>query len=142
MDEVKRQRGLREMDWRFGCDSLIALATLDGGMPAVRTVNAFYRDGSFYVITHAGSGKMRQLAADPHAAVCGEWFTGKGIGEDMGYLLDPRNADMRDVLSTVFAEWYGGGHVDEHDPDTHILRIRLTEGVLMVHGTRYDLIFA
>ena len=32
---------------RFGKDSLIALATVDGDIPAVRTVNTVYIDGAF-----------------------------------------------------------------------------------------------
>ena len=32
---------------RFGHDSLIALATIHDGKPAVRAVNALYIDGSF-----------------------------------------------------------------------------------------------
>ena len=46
---------------RFGHDNLIALATVDGGSPAVRTVNAYYEDGCFYTITYAVSGKMQQI---------------------------------------------------------------------------------
>ena len=42
---------------RFGKDSLIALATVDGDIPAVRTVNTVYIDGAFYVVTYALSGK-------------------------------------------------------------------------------------
>ena len=41
------------MNERFGHDALIALATVEHGQPRVRTVNALYRNGSFYVITHA-----------------------------------------------------------------------------------------
>ena len=39
------------MDERFGHDNLIALATVDGDSPAVRTVNAYYEDGCFYGVT-------------------------------------------------------------------------------------------
>ena len=35
------------MDERFGHDNLIALATMNGDSPAVRTVNAYYEDGCF-----------------------------------------------------------------------------------------------
>ena len=38
---------------RFGKDSLIALATVDGGIPHVRTVDAVYIDGAFYVVTYS-----------------------------------------------------------------------------------------
>ena len=130
-----------KLDERFGCDSLIALATVDGDSPAVRAVNAYYEDGCFYTITHARSGKMQQLAKNPHVAICGDWFTARGVGESLGHILRGENADLADKLRTVFAEWYGNGHVNEADPNTIILRIRLTEGVLFWHGTRYDIDF-
>lgn len=129
------------MDERFGCDSLIALATSDGMRPSVRAVNAFYQDGTFYTITHALSGKIRDIAANPTVGLCGEWFTAHGTAESLGHILLPENADLADTLRTVFGEWYGNGHVNESDPNTIILRIRLSDGVLMWHGTRYDIDF-
>lgn len=38
---------------RFGHDSLISVATVENGIPSVRTVDGFYEKGSFYVITYA-----------------------------------------------------------------------------------------
>lgn len=57
------------MDMRFGRDNVIALATACGDIPYVRGVNAYYMDGAFYVITHAKSNKMAQLALNPNCAV-------------------------------------------------------------------------
>ena len=74
---------------RFGKDSLIALATVSDGSPHVRTVDAVYMDGSFYVVTYALSGKMRQIAREPRVAIAGEWFTAHGTGEDRGHVLLP-----------------------------------------------------
>ena len=37
---------------RFGKDCIIALATALDNIPYVRSVDAFYEDGSFYVLTH------------------------------------------------------------------------------------------
>lgn len=129
------------MEKRFGCDSLIALATLDGDAPCVRTVNALYWNGAFHIITWAQSGKMHQITRNPAVAVCGDWFTGRGVGENLGHILLPQNAPLADKLRTAFSAWYGNGHVNESDPDTVILRIRLQTGVLMDHGTRYELVF-
>lgn len=122
---------------RFHGDALIALATLAGGVPHVRMVNTLYRAGAFYVITHALSGKMRQIAQNPVVAVCGEWFTGHGMAESLGWLGAPENATLRRALREAFAPWIDNGHVDEADPDTCILRIRLTDGVLMADGQRF-----
>jgi len=130
-----------KMTERFGHDNLIALATVDGDSPAVRTVNAYYEDGCFYTVTYALSGKMQQIGRNPKIAICGDWFTAHGIGESMGHILLPENADMADKLRTAFAEWYGNGHTNEADPNTIILRIRLTDGVLFWHGTRYEITF-
>lgn len=129
------------MDERFGRDSLIALATAESGRPAVRAVNAYYENGAFYIITHGLSNKIRQLKENPAAAVCGDWFTGKGEGESIGHPRAPENEELMGKLRAVFAEWYDNGHVDENDPNTCILRIRLCEGVLFSHGTRYDIDF-
>ncbi|MBQ3157816.1 MAG: pyridoxamine 5'-phosphate oxidase family protein [Clostridia bacterium] len=126
---------------RFGHDNLIALATLDGDIPSVRTVNAYYEDGSFYVVTHALSGKMQQIEKNPKVAVCGDWFTARGIGESMGHILRRENTALADKLRNAFAAWYDNGHTNEADPHTIILRIRLTEGVLFHHGKRYDITF-
>lgn len=126
---------------RFGHDNLIAMATEQDHTPFVRAVNAYYEDGSFYVVTYALSNKMLQLQSNPKIAICGDWFTAQGLGENMGHILTPENADMADKLRTAFAEWYDNGHTNESDPNTIILRIRLTGGVLFSHGERYDIDF-
>lgn len=130
------------MNERFGRDSLIALATTDGLSPSVRTVNAWYADGCFYVVTHARSGKMRQIEKNPRIALSGDWFTAHGIGENLGHILLPENAALAASLRAAFAAWYHNGHTNEADPNTIILRLRLTNGTLFSHGTRYDLVFA
>lgn len=126
---------------RFGHDTLLSLATMDGEIPSVRIVNSYYENGAFYTVTYALSNKMRQIEKNPTVAVCGEWFTAHGIGENIGHPCDPANAELADKLRTVFAEWYDNGHTDESDPNTCILRIRLTDGLLLSHGTRYDIDF-
>lgn len=127
---------------RFGGDSLIALATAQNNTPFVRTVNAHYEDGAFYVITHACSGKMLQLAEKPVCAIAGEWFTAQGVGQSLGQFAAPENAPLAQRLRAVFAEWIDNGHNDLASPQCVILKIALTRGILFSHGTRYDLDFA
>ena len=134
-------QALSVMDERFGHDTLISVATIDGDRPAVRIVNTYYQDGSFYTVTYALSNKMQQINLNPAVAICGEWFTAHGIGENLGYVRDEKNAGIMSKLRAVFAEWYDNGHTDENDPNTCILRIRLTDGVLFSNGTRYDIDF-
>lgn len=126
---------------RFGHDNLIPLATLDGGFPAVRNVNAYYENGAFYVITYASSNKMKQLVRNASCAVCGEWFAAQGIGVSLGWVKAPDNLELFDKLKRVFAGWIDNGHNDFDDRNCIILKIRLTNGTLFSHGTKYEIDF-
>ena len=126
---------------RFGHDNLIPLATLDGGFPAVRNVNAYYENGAFYVITYASSNKMKQLVRNASCAVCGEWFAAQGIGVSLGWVKAPDNLALFDKLKRVFAGWIENGHNDFDDKNCIILKIRLTNGTLFSHGTKYEIDF-
>lgn len=137
----KNERTDAMMMERFGKDSLITLATVDHGIPSVRTVDAVYIDGAFYVVTYALSSKMQQIAKNPSVAICGEWFTAHGIGENLGHVLREENQAIMEKLRTAFEAWYDNGHTNEADPNTCLLKIRLTDGVLFSNGTRYDIEF-
>lgn len=131
------ERALAIMDERFGRDRMISLATSVNDLPSVRDVNGYYRDGSFYIITHALSGKMQQIAQNPRVAISGEWFSAHGLAENLGHVLKEENRELILTLRQVFSSWYHNGHVDETDPNTCILRVRLTDAVLFKDGTRY-----
>lgn len=123
---------------RFGRDTIIALATKENDMPYVRYVNAYYENGAFYIITHALSNKMQHIKADPVVAIAGEWFTAHGKGNSLGYFGKKENSMIAEKLKTVFAEWIDNGHTDFDDENTVILRVELTDGLLLSHGTRYE----
>lgn len=123
---------------RFGQDSLISLATAVGDTPYVRTVNSFYEDGSFYVLTYGLSGKMEQIRQNPVVAIAGDWFTGHGRAVDMGWFGLEENRDIAAKMRRVFAAWIDNGHNNFEDVNTRILRIDLTDGLLLSHGTRHE----
>ena len=139
--EKLNQESTKLMVERFGRDTIIALATMDGGMPGVRYVNAYYEDGAFYVITYALSNKMRQIGKNPNVAIAGDWFTAHGKGVNLGYFGREENAEIAGKLRKAFAEWIDNGHNNFSDTNTCILCIKLTDGVLFSHGTRYDIDF-
>ncbi len=126
---------------RFGRDNIIALATTNDGIPYVRQVNAYYENGAFYIITHALSGKMKQIENNPTVAIAGEWFTAHGKGIALGYFGKEENRQIAETLRAAFKEWIDNGHNDFDDKNTIILCIKLTDGILLSHGTRYDIEF-
>lgn len=126
---------------RFSRDSIIALATVENGTPQVRNVDAFYRDGSFYVITYALSNKMKQISQNPDVAIAGEWFTAHGKGINLGYFGKEENRAIATQLREAFKAWIDNGHNNFQDENTCILRIQLTDGILFANETRYEIEF-
>lgn len=126
---------------RFGKDSIIALATTVEGIPYVRNVNAFYSDGAFYVLTYGLSNKMKQIETNPMVALAGDWFTAHGKGINLGYFGKEENKCIAEKMRSVFSEWIDNGHNNFEDENTCILQIELIDGLLLSHGTRYEIDF-
>jgi len=126
---------------RFGKDSIIALATATDNIPHVRSVDAFYEDGAFYVLTYALSGKMKQIEQNPTVALSGEWFTAHGLGTNLGYFGNADNSRIANKMRQVFSAWIDNGHNNFEDTNTCILRIKLTHGILFSNGARYEIDF-
>ncbi|MDD4494504.1 MAG: pyridoxamine 5'-phosphate oxidase family protein [Eubacteriales bacterium] len=137
----KNEQALSLMAERFGHDTLLSLATIDGNRPAVRIVNSYYEGGAFYTVTYALSNKMKQIEKNPEIAVCGEWFAAHGIGENLGWVRDEKNTEIMSTLRSAFAEWYDNGHTNENDPNTCLLRVSLTDGILFHNRTKYEIDF-
>lgn len=129
------------MEERFGKDNVISLATAEDNVPYVRSVNAYYEDKAFFVITYGLSNKMKHIEKNPTVAIAGDWFTAHGKGVNLGAFGKPENAEIAGKLKKAFAEWIDNGHSDLSDENTCILCIKLTEGVLLSHGTRYEIDF-
>jgi len=139
----KFEAAMEIMAERFGKDSLIAVATTDGGRMYNRMVDAYFEGGAFYVTTSGRSNKMRQIAAHPDVAVCAvDWFSGHGVGRNLGWVLDPKNAEIRLKVREAFKDWYEYAN-NEQDENCCILEIRLTDGMLIKdhHAIRYQMDF-
>jgi len=144
----KYEEGMKILDARFGNnkDNVISLATIslevgENGRPrpCVRDVDAYYEDGVFYIVTNAQSNKMQQIGANPEVSlsVNMEDFFSAGLGENLGWVLEPKNAEIRAKLRTTFAAWYDFAN-NENDQDCCFLAVRLTKGTLRIdHGAMF-----
>ena len=126
------------LEERFGGDNEMALATCRGGVPSVRTVNATYLQGCFYIITYALSRKMEEIRDNPTVALSGDWFTCHGTAESLGWFGREENKALAAHLRKVFAGWIDNGHNDFSDHSTIILRVRVTDALLLSHGRRFE----
>lgn len=139
--EILNEKTEKIMAERFGKDNVIALATTTDNIPYVRSVNAYYENRAFYTITYGLSNKIKQIGKNPLVAVAGDWFTAHGTAVNLGYFGKTENAEIAAKLRAAFTEWIDNGHNDFRDENTCILCIRLTEGILFSHGTRYEIDF-
>jgi len=138
----KFENAMEIMTERFGKDNLIAVATTDGKRLYNRVVDAYFEDGAFYITTYALSNKIKQIEANPDVAVCAvDWFTGHGVGKNLGWVMKPENAELRLKLREAF-EWYDHAN-NEKDENCCILEIQMTEGMLIKdhHAIRYQIDF-
>jgi len=139
----KYENAMNIMIERFSKDSLVAVATADGERLHNRMVDAYFDDGAFYISTYALSNKMKQIEKNPKVAVCAvDWFSGHGIGRNLGWVLTPENAEIRAKLRKAFV-WYDDVN-DEQDKNCCFLEIRLTDGMLIKdhNALRYQIDFA
>jgi len=139
----KYENAMDIMTERFGKDNLIAIATTDGKRLHNRIVDAYFENGAFYVTTYALLNKMKQIESNPEVAVCAvDWFSGHGNGRNLGWVLDPKNAEIRLKLREAFSAWYDHAN-NEQDKNCCILEIRLTDGMLIKdhHAVRYQIDF-
>ena len=87
---------------------------------------------------------MQQIARNKEVAfaVRLEGISGNGMGENLGWVLDPKNAGLRAKLRQAFSDWYDQAN-NEQDENCVILAIRLTKGrIFKDHGAvRYNMDF-
>ncbi|MDR7855171.1 pyridoxamine 5'-phosphate oxidase family protein [Tissierella sp.] len=141
----KYENAIKLLEERCGNDKeeIIALATIslspnDAGnpRPAVRMVCAYYEDGVFYVSTDARKNKMLQIEKNNEVSVAGlDWYTFQGRAENLGWVKDEKNAEIRAKFKKVF-DWFDEVG-DEDNPNSIVLRITLTEGTIIDNEKKY-----
>ena len=143
--------GMKILEKNFGGkDNVISLATIalepnTAGQPrpSVRDVDAIYEDGVFYASVNTGTNKMKQIEKNPEVSIAVHfgWFSAHGIAENLGWVLDPKNAGLREKIRKIF-EWYDSV-TDEKDKSNVFLAIRLTRGVIILdhHAKVYHMDF-
>ena len=124
-------------------DNVIGLATIalstnatGNPRPSNRMVSAYYEDGVFYVSTDATKSKMPEIAKNNEVAICGlDWFVANGTAENLGWVKEEKNAEIRAKMKKVFA-WFDD-HGDEDNTNSIVLRITLANGTIIDNEQKY-----
>lgn len=141
----KYENAMKLMQERCGNDKeeVIALATIalssntaGNPRPAVRMVCAYYEDGVFYVSTDAQKNKMLQIEKNNEVSVAGlDWYAFHGTAENLGWVKDEKNAEIRAKFKKIF-DWFDEVG-DEDNQNSIVLRISLTEGTIIDNEKKY-----
>ena len=141
----KYENAMKLMEELCGNDKeeVIALATISlspnvagNPRPTVRMVCAYYENGIFYVSTDARKNKMLQIEKNNEVSVGGlGWYTFQGRAENLGWVKDEKNAEIRAKFKKTF-DWFDEVG-DEDNPSSIVLRISLTEGTITDDEKKY-----
>ena len=141
----KYENAMKLMEERCGNgkEEVIALGTISlspsttgNPRPAVRMVCAYYENGVFYVSTDATKNKMLQIEKNNEVSVGGlEWYAFQGIAENLGWVKEEKNAEIRANFKKIFGWFDEVG--DEDNPNSIVLRITLTEGTIIDNENKY-----
>jgi len=128
------------MNEMYGKDVQMSLATSVDNMPSVRVVDLFYMDECFYATSYGLSNKANQIAKNPNISMCKGLFQCWGIATNIGNPLEDKNIKLREIVKEMFYLFYDK-HVDEKDPNTCIIKIKLNKAVLFANDYKYIIDF-
>ncbi|MCV2231243.1 hypothetical protein N7548_00185 [Acholeplasma manati] len=92
---------------KFQNDSIVLVVTAKDNVPTVRSVDSFYYQGSFWIVTDLNCNYVKEIQSNPYVMIsdgghnrfwCKAYVT--------GHPLDVVNKDIREVFLKVFHHWY------------------------------------
>ena len=134
------EKSLAVLTELFGRDFQFALATSYDNVPAVRTVDTYYDNGVFWIVTYGKSNKVREMEANPNVALCHNLYSFSGKAFNAGHPLKSGNKAIREKLIKAFEPWYFA-HNDENDENMCYIRVELSSGFFYKDGMGYKVDF-
>ena len=126
----------------FGRDYQFCLASVSGGVPSQRYVDAYFDGECFYVVAYGLSRKVKEIAENPDVSLCTRKmysFTCKAY--NIGHPLKPENSAIRAKLTKAFEKWYFL-HNNEDDENMCYIRIEPVTGFFHKNEMGYSVDFA
>ena len=100
--------GVREIiEDKYRDDSILLIATAKENVPSVRSVDSFYHDGSFWIVTDIRANYVKEIQSNNKVMISDAGhnrFWCEAIVT--GHPLDDINKSIREVFLKVFKNWY------------------------------------
>lgn len=126
---------------KYEHDTILVVATSRDNVPNVRSVDSFFYDGSFWIVTDLRANYAKEIKNNPYVMISDAghnrfWCKASIVGHP----LDESNLEIRKVYEKVFHNWYH--EVNNEEIDT-VCYIKVTPYKGYVHkdklGYTFDL---
>ena len=92
---------------KYSQDTILLIATAKDNVPTVRSVDSFYYDGSFWIVTDSRCNYVQEVMSNENVMISDGghnrfWCKGKNAGHP----LDEKNLSIREVYKKMFHHWY------------------------------------
>ncbi len=108
MRKTIKESGLIDiLEERYKNDTILLIATANDNIPNVRSIDSFYFDGSFWVVTDTRANYVTEVQNNKYVMISDAGhnrFWCEAIVT--GHPLDDVNKDIREVYKNVFSNWY------------------------------------
>lgn len=95
------------LEERYSQDTILLIATAKDHVPSVRSVDSFYYDGSFWIVTDTGCNYVKEIQSNENVMISdgghNRFWCRASV---MGHPLEEKNKTIREVYLKVFKHWY------------------------------------
>lgn len=108
MKKTIKESGLLDiLSERYGQDTILLIATAKDNVPTVRSVDSFYYDGSFWIVTDTRTNYVQEILSNTYAMISDAGHNRFWCEAEMvGHPLDDKNLAIREVYMKMFHHWY------------------------------------
>lgn len=102
---------------RYQYDTVLLVVTANNNVPSVRSVDSFFHEGSFWIVTDTRCNYVKEIMANENAMISDgghNRFWSKAVVT--GHPLSEQNKEIRNVFLEKFSHWYK--EVNNEDLDT------------------------
>ena len=92
------KRALEVMEENFGHITEMSVASCADKVVSVRDVNAYYRNGRFYILGKCNNTLFRDITVCPNVGICHGSHNMHGVARSLGHPLEAQNAELRKTL--------------------------------------------
>jgi len=124
---------------KYQYDTILLVATSNNNVPSVRSVDTFYYEGSFWVVTDLRCNYVNEIIKNKNVMISDgghNRFWSKA--EVVGHPLEEKNKSIRNVYMKVFNQWYK--EVNNEDLDS-VCYIKITPYKGYIHKDKIGYTF-